>query len=471
MVDIVFEGNTRFDNSYGIVNLNLANALRARGHQVAFTSYDEDEDGFLASCTQLGIAPFPLRPVGVGDVCIREFWPPKWDRPACQKFIVIQPWEFGGVPLAWIDKLDQVDQVWAYTQFVKSCWVEGGADPAKIRVVPLGVHQSSLSQGKKAPGQLLFLGGGIWRKGVDLFVMAVDGLSDDELAHTHVVIKESGNDSFYRNQSLVDMMLDKFPRVRAVTEVCRDSLSRAELDLLIAQSVALVHPYRAEGFYLGGLEAMSLGTAVVMTQGGAADDYANDQNALMIRATHAIGDGDSDGDLGPIGGEFHWMEASVDDLTRAIRMVLTDDPSTQADVQARIERAYQTSRRFSWDQSAQYAESAIASERVENDHFSQVEEGLARVLDTWSLSDLDAVTALMVQHQDFHGAHELLARFGKALPPNAQAMSDQLLSLLPGRIDIWRDARYRVALQSYARGGSRGVVGAISHRCTVNQDL
>jgi len=96
---------------------------------------------------------------------------------------VIQPWEFGGVPRAWVDALDQVDQVWAYTQFVKSCWVQGGADPAKIRVVPLGVHPNNVGHAEKVPGQLLFLGGGIWRKGVDLFVRALDGLSLDPPTH------------------------------------------------------------------------------------------------------------------------------------------------------------------------------------------------------------------------------------------------------------------------------------------------
>jgi|GEM_PF-5678669 len=84
-MEIVFEGNTRFDNSYGIVNLNLANELRARGHRVQFCPFDADEDGFDASCMQLGIAPFPLRSVGEHDVCIRQFWPPIWDRPKARE--------------------------------------------------------------------------------------------------------------------------------------------------------------------------------------------------------------------------------------------------------------------------------------------------------------------------------------------------------------------------------------------------
>jgi len=294
----------------------------------------------------------------------------------------------------------------------------------------------------------------------DQFTELVGGsrLSDRELTKVHPVIKESGNDSFYRDQSLVDIVLEQFPRVRAITEVRRESLSRADLDMLIAQSIALVHPYRAEGFYLGGLEAMSLGTVVVMTRGGAGDDYAHDHNAVMVKAVSTVGVGKAPNDLGPIGGEFHWVEASVVDLTRAIRVVLSTNALTQADIQARIEKGHQTSQLFSWGNSAQYAERAIAAalngDRAMSDHFAQVAESLTRVLQTWSLVDLNVAMALMVEHQDFYGAHELLGQYPGVLPSNARVMADQLASLLIGRVDLWRDARYRVHMQ-HLLGASR----------------
>ncbi len=447
-MEIVFEGNTRFDNSYGIVNLNLAGALRERGHRVVVNSWDETPDEYAKSCEALGCDPFPSRPPQEHDVCIRQFWPPEWERPNVREFIMMQPWEFGGVPRSWVDALDNVDQVWAYSQFVKSCWVEGGADPAKIHVVPLGVRPAPTLDIATRPGQLLFLGGGIWRKGADLFIEAVNGLSDSELSKVQVVIKESGNDSFYRGQSLVDESLSTFPRVSAITTLQRQSLSRYDLDCLIAQSHALVHPYRAEGFYLGGLEAMSLGTSVIMTRGGAGDEYANDTNARMIDAVTTIGEGELTLLQGPIGGEFHWLEASTDELTNAIRDLLASSP----DDEDRIEAGRDTSTRFSWANSAQRAEQAIISaltgDNNLDDHFALTDLAISRFFSTWAIGDLDNAISVLLGHQDMHGARELLAACPGELPANAIALCHSLDNLIPNRVDLWRDAWYRLRIAS-----------------------
>ena len=450
-MQIVFEGNTRFDNSYGIVNLNLADALRSRGHRVFVNAWDGSQEECDESCATLGLLPFSSKPVEGQDICIRQFWPPQWDRPKARVFIVIQPWEYGGVPLQWIHQLDHVDQIWACTKFVKSCWVEGGAEPTKIHIVPNGVHQSEDKTVTKNLGQLLFLGGGIWRKGVDLFIQAVDGLSDDELSQISVVIKESGVDSFYLNQSLVETFLTGYPRVRAVTEVCRETMSRSDLDNLIASSQALVHPYRAEGFYLGGLEAMSLGTNVVMTRGGAGDDYANDVNAVMVDAVTTIGDGELNHNQGSIGGIVHWLEASVGDLTRAIREVL--DPSEA--MESRVIAGYQTAAKFSWDNSARCAEVAITSALTgdsRTDEFVSVENAVDTVLSDWTAESLSFAVGLLIERRDFHGARELVACYAaRDLSGQAGGLEARLDQIASASVDLWRDAAYRARIHCERR--------------------
>jgi glycosyltransferase involved in cell wall biosynthesis len=446
-MQIVFEGNTRFDNSYGVVNLNLADALRARGHQVFVNTWDQNQVECDESCATLGLRPFSSKLVEEQDICIRQFWPPQWDRPKARVFIVIQPWEYGGVPLQWVHQLDHVDQIWACTKFVKSCWVEGGAEPSKIHIVPNGVHQNGHKTVTKNLGQLLFLGGGIWRKGVDLFIKAVDGLSDDELSRISVVIKESGTDSFYLNQSLVETVLAGYPRVRAVAKVCRETMSRSDLDDLIARSQALVHPYRAEGFYLGGLEAMSLGTNVVMTRGGAGDDYANDKNAVMVNAVTIIGDGELIPDQGPIGGVSHWVEARVNDLTRAIREVLA--PSEV--MESRILTGYKTAANFSWNNSALHAERAIASALTGDppaDAFGEVEDAVDAVLTKWTPESLSFAVGLLVERHDFHGARDLVACYAAHdLFGHAGGLEARLDQIASARVDIWQDAIYRGRIQ------------------------
>jgi len=42
------------------------------------------------------------------------------------------------------------------------------------------------------------------------------------------------------------------------------------------------------------------------------------------------------------------------------------------------------------------------------------------------------------------------------LPPNAQAMSDQLAALLVGRVDLWRDAHYRMRMHQLLGAGRVG---------------
>jgi len=237
--------------------------------------------------------------------------------------------------------------------------------------------------------------------------------------------------------------------VRAITEVCRESMSRADLDVLIAQSVALVHPYRAEGFYLGGLEAMSLGTAVVMTRGGAADEYATDSNAILV-------DGDVNidpkyprmaGEHGRIGGYYHWVEASVDHLSQALRDVLTNE----VNVRERIEAGYQTGRVFSWSNCAQQAErsilAALTGEQDRDDRFVLLEKAVTRVLDTWSLADLHHALVLLLKNEDLHAAQQLLNWYPGELPPDKVAANQRLEALITERVDRWRDARYRVLMQ------------------------
>jgi glycosyltransferase involved in cell wall biosynthesis len=447
-VQITFEGNTRFDNSYGIVNLNLANALRERGHEVSIMSFDESVDELTNSCAKLGVKPFSLRPAGSHGVHIRQFWPPRWERPDCGTFIVIQPWEFGGVPSKWMSELGQVDQIWAYSSFVKACWVEGGADPQKVSIVPLGVHEPRIGETDKVDGQLLFLGGGIWRKGVDLFVQALDQLPDSELRELSVVIKESGGGSFYSGMSMVDTLLTRYPRVSASTRVLRDSLSRDAIDQLIAESVVLVHPYRAEGFYLGGLEAMSLDTTVIMTKGGASDDYANHDNAVLVKASEAVASNPADV-TEPTAGEFHWLEADVDELTRSIRFVL-DNPGATTSLR---EAGRQTAKDFSWDHSARVAETAIARainrDPVVDDHFGEVEGSLQRLNNSGDMSDLDSATTLLASHGDLHAAYALLDKFSVHLPDNARQLKTQLASALDGRVDIWRSATYRKYVEQH----------------------
>src|SRR5205085_2542999 len=66
--------------------------------------------------------------------------PPSSDPPAQGHWVVIQPWEFGSLPKAWLGPLlDQVDEVWAYSRHVRDSYIASGFPADRVHVVPLGV--------------------------------------------------------------------------------------------------------------------------------------------------------------------------------------------------------------------------------------------------------------------------------------------------------------------------------------------
>jgi len=113
---IVVEGASKSDGSYGIVNTNLAAALCSLGADVVISPWDQPED---ACRDQLGDElQCPGLPVSNdasmrADVRIRQIWPPVWaEPPDGARLVVIQPWEYGPVPIEWTEGARHADAIW-----------------------------------------------------------------------------------------------------------------------------------------------------------------------------------------------------------------------------------------------------------------------------------------------------------------------------------------------------------------------
>ena len=101
----------------------------------------------------------------------------------------------------------RVDEVWAYSRSVRDCYLEAGVPPERVHVVPLGVDPELFRPGLEplplppGPGiRFLFVGGTIFRKGIDLLLTAFARAfqpTDD----VGLVIKDMGSQSFYRGQT------------------------------------------------------------------------------------------------------------------------------------------------------------------------------------------------------------------------------------------------------------------------------
>ena len=226
------------------------------------------------------------------DFHLKHRWPPDFNRPTDGHFVLLQPWEFGRVPKAWIEPLRRnVDQVWAPTTYVRDCFVESGVDPSKVALVPQGVDPSRFRQGveplqlpTKKSFKFLFVGGTLYRKGIDLLLDAYCQ-SFTRADDVCLVIKDLGTKSFYRGMDAGDRIrqLQANPANPEIVYLTED-LSGRDMPKLYAAADALVHPYRGEGFGLPVAEAMACGLPVVVTKGGACDDFCPDDLVYGVDA-------------------------------------------------------------------------------------------------------------------------------------------------------------------------------------------
>ena len=197
------------------------------------------------------------------------------------KWVLMQPWEFGSVPKAWLPMLRQVDEVWAYSRYVRDCYRRAGVPPERIPIIPLGVDpevfRPELEPFPLPPGprvRFLFVGGTIFRKGIDILLNAF-GQAFSPSDGVGLVIKDMGSKSFYRGQTAEAQIAALRERGYAVEYMERD-LTEAEMAALYTACNCLVHPFRGEGF----------GLPVIVTGGSRRGplDYASDETAFLIPA-------------------------------------------------------------------------------------------------------------------------------------------------------------------------------------------
>ena len=247
----------------------------------------------LAAMDELQAMARRLRshPPAATQVTVRHAWPPDWTRPKNGAWVLIQPWEFGALPVEWIQSLARVDEVWVPSEFVRQCYIESGVDERKVKVVPNGIDpQRFRPQAKprflatQKKFKFLFVGGTIHRKGPDLLLKA---FLDNFTAADDVclVVKDFGGQSVYAGQTFGAQIRSAQARSNAPEILyLTDDIPAEEMAGLYTACDCLVHPYRGEGFGLPVLEAMACGLPVVVTAGGSTDDFATDEMAYRIPA-------------------------------------------------------------------------------------------------------------------------------------------------------------------------------------------
>jgi glycosyltransferase involved in cell wall biosynthesis len=346
-VAVRWVGDHSTASSLSTINREVGDRLRARHEGIALERRATDGP--------LGDAPTPHAP----EVEVRHQWPPNLSRPAAGRLALIQPWEFGSLPRDWQDALrDDVDEVWVPSAFTREMYLEAGVEPDRVHVVPNGVDLDTLAPGgpraelPDASLRLLFVGGTISRKGVDVLLSAYAEAfagRDDVL----LVIKDLGGQSYYRGMTMAESLRERagsgaLPRVHYL----EDELTRAEIAALYRACDVLVHPYRGEGFAMPVLEAMACGLPVVVTAGGPTDEFCPDEACWRVPSERRFLAEGQVGTLETI--TPPWMlEPDHGALVRALRDVAVDPGERRR----RGARGRTAAEAYSWDAIAdQYAD-------------------------------------------------------------------------------------------------------------------
>jgi len=346
---LVVRGEHGGVHSLAHVNDGLRAGLEARGYEV------------VPRLPRSGQLPLP-------GPTITHCWPPDFAPGSEGPTIAILPWEVGAPPRAWVHQVrERVDRVWVPSAYVRDGYVASGMPPGIVDVVPNGVDLERFSphgpvrelhdgaSGRTRSVTFLFVGGTIWRKGIDVLLAAwarAFGPDDD----VRLVVKDFGVASVYKGQTAGDDVRALAARadVAPVTYLT-DDLPAAELPALYRAADVVVLPYRAEGFCLPALEAMACGVPVIHTAAGPTGEFCPPDAGWPLRSRRVTFEARTY--AGPTAGPACALEVDPDELARALRSAAAAGPAGRAERGAHARRAAE---RMSWDHAADIAARRLA---------------------------------------------------------------------------------------------------------------
>lgn len=295
---------------------------------------------------------------------VTHCWPPDFAPGTEGPTVAILPWEVGSPPRAWVRSVrERVDRVWVPSAFVRDGYVTGGMPPGIVDVIPNGVDLDRFVPNGRARSfgatptacTFLFVGGTIWRKGIDVLLAAwARAFGPDD--PVRLVVKDVGVDSSYKGQTAGEDVRALAARsdVAPVVYLTED-LPPAELPALYRGADVVVLPYRAEGFCLPALEAMACGVPVIHTAAGPTGEFCPPDAGWALTSQRV--EFEARTYAGPTAGPACALEVDPDVLAVALRAAAAAGPAGRAAHGAAARRAAE---RMSWDAAAVIAQERLA---------------------------------------------------------------------------------------------------------------
>jgi glycosyltransferase involved in cell wall biosynthesis len=306
-LNIVWEGSQFVTHSLALINREICyNIIKANNSNLSIVPYEDDrlnpdQDPKLSLLKEYDVRFKEQVDEAVADlpyVWIRHQWPPKEEPPIGAKWIIMQPWEYTAHRKDFLEIFHQAEEIWTPSNYSRKTFIDSGIEPNKVQIIPNGIdpevfkpngNKYNLKTKKKL--KLLFIGGSIMRKGIDILLNVYFNIferSDDVC----LVIKDFGSDTFYQGQNISDKLKEYQNNINLPEiELINENLTQDEMVSLYRSCDVFISPYRGEGFCLPALEAMACGLPVVVTEGGATDDFVDESCGWLVPAEYqAIGD-------------------------------------------------------------------------------------------------------------------------------------------------------------------------------------
>ena len=248
-------------------------------------------------------------------------------------------WELPQAPLAWAPLLAPIDEIWAPNEFVAGAFRHIFDGP--ITIIPPCVD---VVPRETLPREALGLAAGRFH-----FLFTFDYFSFPARKNPIGVVR-AFRAAFPRGDEPVALVIkstgsqDQYPEIRAIIAkaasldpritVMDGTLTRDDIEALIAGCDAYVSLHRSEGFGLGMVEAMSFGRPVIGTDFSGSTDFLSARTGYPVPFTPRPV---RRGEYVYSEGQF-WAEPDMEAAARAMRAVFED--RDEASRRAQVGRAF-----------------------------------------------------------------------------------------------------------------------------------
>lgn len=251
---IRIEGDALSHHSLASVNRELALGLAKLGWTVQLRQRNDLDQIDCRDDPRVELLYEMLANQGKPDLILRHAFPPDFSIPEERcPLVFMQPWEFGSTPRIWRYGWARIaDKILTYTTYNQKMY-EDDRVPVPVETIPIGIDDRYFQPQEPmelddAPGiRILYVGGAIYRKGVDLLLDAVDeAFADEDIT---LIFKDH---PFYERD-----VSTRIEQCRAHVKYMRHYISPKNMPSLYAACDVFAFPTRGEGFGLPLLEAMS----------------------------------------------------------------------------------------------------------------------------------------------------------------------------------------------------------------------